>query len=71
MNAIPELTAKQNETLDTLVDLFRRSRKNDPDARSAFLGVTILPAEKRVLDYLFVALLTHAQTLNIPPTQSL
>jgi hypothetical protein len=39
MNATPELTAKQNEALDTLVDLFRRSRKNDPDAQTAFLGV--------------------------------
>ena len=32
MNATPELTAKQNEALDTLVDLFRRSRKNDSEA---------------------------------------
>jgi hypothetical protein len=32
MNATPELTDKQNEALDPLVDLFRRSRKNYPDA---------------------------------------
>jgi hypothetical protein len=36
MNAIPELTDKQNEALDTLIDLFTRPRKNDPDARTAF-----------------------------------
>src|SRR5713101_2074250 len=64
MNAIPELTAKQNEALDTLVDLFRRSRKNDPDARTAFLGVALLLAQQSMLDYLVAALLTQAQTLK-------
>ena len=44
MNATPELTAKQNEALDTLVDLFRRSRKNEPEAQTAFLGVALLLA---------------------------
>ena len=58
MNAIPELTAKQNEALDTLVDLFRRSRKNDPDAQTAFLGVALLLAQQSVLDYLIAAVLT-------------
>lgn len=38
MNAIPELTDKQSEALDTLVDLLRQSRKNDPDARTTFLA---------------------------------
>ncbi len=71
MNTIPELTAKQNEALDTLVGLFRRSRKNDPDARTAFLGVALLHAERSVLDHLVAALLSQAQTLNIPPTKSL
>ncbi len=71
MNAIPELTAKQNEALDTLVDLFRRSRKNDPDTRTAFLGVALLLAQQSVLDYLVAALQTQAQTLNIPPTKCL
>ncbi len=70
MNTIPELTAKQNEALDTLVDLFRCSR-SDPDARTAFLGVALLLAQKSVLDYLVAALLTQAQTLNISPTESL
>src|ERR1035441_4712287 len=64
MNATPELTAKQNEAIDTLVDLFRRSRKNDPEAQTAFLGVALLLAQKSVLDYLVAALLTQAQTLN-------
>jgi hypothetical protein len=71
MNAIPELTDKQNEALDTLVDLFRRSRKNDPDAQTAFLGLALLLAQQSVLDYLVAAPLTQAQNLNIPPTQSL
>src|ERR1035441_2052671 len=71
MNATPELTAKQNEALDTLVDLFRRSRKNDPEAQTAFLGVALLLAQQSVLDYLVATLLTQAQTLNIPPTKSL
>ena len=71
MNATPELTAKQNEALDTLVDLFRRSRKNDPEAQTAFLGVALLLAQQNVLDYLVAALLTQAQNLNIPPTKSL
>ena len=71
MNATPELTDKQNEALDTLVDLFRCSRKNDPDARTACLGVALLLAQQSVLDYLVAALLTQAQNLNIPPTKSL
>ena len=71
MNATPELTDKQNEALDTLVDLFRRSRKNDPDAQTAFLGVALLLAQQSVLDYLVAALLKQAQTLNVPPTKSL
>jgi hypothetical protein len=71
MNATPELTDKQNEALDTLVDLFRRSRKNDPEAQTAFLGVALLLAQQSVLDYLVAALLTQAQNLNIPPTKSL
>ncbi len=65
------MTAKQNEALDTLVDLFRRSRKNDPDARTAFLGVALLLAQKSALDYLVAALLTQAETLNILATKSL
>ncbi len=71
MNALPELTAKQNEALDTLVDLFRCSRKNDPDARTAFLHVAVLLAQQSVLNYLVAALLQQPQTLNIPPTKSL
>jgi hypothetical protein len=71
MNASPKLTDKQNEALDTLVDLFRRSRKNDPDAQTAFLGAALLLAQQSVLDYLVAALLTQAQMLNIPPTKSL
>ena len=71
MNATPELTAKQNEALDTLVDLFSRSQKNDPDAQTAFLGAALLLAQQSVLDYLSAAVLTQAQTLNIPPTKSL
>ena len=71
LNATPALTTKQNEALDTLVDLFRRSRKNDPEAQTAFLGVALLLAQQSVLDYLVAALLTQAQNLNIPPTKSL
>jgi hypothetical protein len=65
------LTDKQNEALDTLVDLLRRSRKNDPEAQTAFLGVALLLAQQSVLDYLVAALLTQAQTLNMRPTKSL
>jgi len=65
------LTTKQNEALDTLADLFRRSRKKDPDAGIAFLGVVLLLAQQSLLDYLVAALLTQAQILNIPPTKSL
>ena len=71
MNATPELTYKQNEALDTLVDLFRRSRKNDPEAQTVFLGVAFLLAQQSVLDYLVAALLAQAKALNIPPTKSL
>ena len=42
MNTIPELTTKRNEALDTLVDLFRMSRRNAPGTRIAFLGVATL-----------------------------
>jgi hypothetical protein len=55
MNAIPELTYKQNEALETLVDLFRGSRKNDPDAQTAILGIALLLAQQSVLDYLVAA----------------
>ncbi len=65
MNAIQEMTDKQNEALDTLVDLLRQSRKNDPDARTTFLAAALYLAETSVLDYLVAALLTQAQTLNI------
>lgn len=70
MNATPELTDKQTEALDTLVDLFRCSRKNDPEAQTAFLGVALLLAQQSLLDYLVAALLTQAQSLNTPPTKS-
>jgi hypothetical protein len=48
VNATPELTAKQNEALDTLVDLFRRSRKNTPDAQTAFVGGALLLVQQSV-----------------------
>ena len=71
MNTRPQLTAQQTEAVNTLVDLFRRSRKNEPAAQAAFLGVALLLAQRNVLDYLVAALLMQAQALNIPPTNSL
>jgi hypothetical protein len=71
MNATPELNANQNVAIDTMVDLFRRSRKNDPDARTAFVGVALLLIQQSVLDYLVATLLTRAQNLNIPTSKSL
>jgi hypothetical protein len=71
MTTIPQLTAKQTEALDVLVDLFRQSRQGNPDARTTFLGVAIYLAQENVLDYLVAALLKQAQVLNIPPTKSL
>jgi hypothetical protein len=58
MNANPELTDKWNEALDTLVELFRRSRKNDPEAQTAFLCVALVLAPQSVFAYLVAALLT-------------
>ena len=66
-----QLTPKQSEAVDTLFDLFKRSRKSEPAAQAAFLGVALLLAQRNVLDYLVAALLKQAQTLNIPPTKSL
>ena len=71
MTTIPQLTAKQTEALDVLVDLFRQSRQGNPDARTTFLGVAIYLAQENVLDYLVAALLKQAQVLNVPPTKSL
>ena len=70
-SATPQLTAKQTEALDVLVDLFRLSRKGNSEARSTFLGIAIYLAQTNVLDYLVAALLKQAQALNIPPTKSL
>jgi hypothetical protein len=66
-----QLTGKQTAALDVLVDLFRQSREGNSAARSTFLGVAVYLAQTNVLDYMVVALLTQAQTLNIPPTKSL
>ena len=67
----PQLTPKQTEAVETLFDLYRQSRKDNPEARTAFLGVALLLAQRNVLDYLVAALLKQAQTLNIPPTRLL
>ena len=66
-----QVTGKQTAALDVLVDLLRESRKGNFEARSTFLGIAIYLAQTNVLDYLVAALLTQAQTLNIPPTKSL
>jgi hypothetical protein len=71
MSDVLQLSPKQTEALDVLVDLFRQSRKGNSEARSTFLGVAVYLAQTNVLDYLVVALLTQAQALNIPPTKSL
>jgi hypothetical protein len=71
LSDVPQLSPKQTEALDVLVDLFRQSRKGNSEARSTFLGVAVYLAQTNVLDYLVVALLTQAQALNIPPTKSL
>jgi hypothetical protein len=71
MTTIPQLTEKQTEALDVLIDLYRQSRQGNPEARAAFLGAALLLAQRNVLDYLVAALLIQAQALNIPPTNSL
>jgi len=70
MDTLPQLTAKQSEAVETLFDLYRQSRKDNPEARTAFLGVALLLAQRNLLDYLVAALLKQAQALNIPPTKS-
>jgi hypothetical protein len=71
MSDVLQLSPKQTEVLDVLVDLFRQSRKGNSEARSTFLGVAVYLAQTSVLDYLVVALLTQAQALHIAPTESL
>lgn len=71
MDTLPQLSHKQTAALDVLVDLFRESRKGNPEARSTFLGIAIYLAPTNVLDYLVAALLKQTQALNIPPTKSL
>jgi hypothetical protein len=71
MDTRPQLSPKQIEALDVLVDLFKESRKGNSEACSTFLGIAIYLAQTNVLDYLVAALLKQAQTLNILPTQSL
>jgi hypothetical protein len=71
MNPLPELTPKQAEAVETLVELHRVARLDSPDARAAYLAVALLLAQRNVLDYLVAALLKQAEALNIPPTKSL
>ena len=71
MSHVPQLSPEQTAALDVLVDLFTESRKGNSESRSTFLGIAIHLAQTDVLDYLVAALLTQAQALNIPPTQSL
>ena len=71
LDASPQLTAKQTEALVVLVDLYRQSRKDNSEARTAFLSVVLLLAQQNVLDYLVAAVLKQAQALNIPVTKSL
>jgi len=44
MTTIPQLTEKQTEALDVLVDLHRQSRQGNPEARAAFLSAALLLA---------------------------
>ena len=53
-NGIPQLTANQTEAVETLFDLYRQSGKDNPEARTAFLGVALLLAQRNVLDYLVI-----------------
>jgi hypothetical protein len=39
-DANPQLTAQQTEALDVLAHLFRHSRKDNPEARVAYLSIT-------------------------------
>jgi hypothetical protein len=71
MDALPQLTAKQTEAVETLFALYWEAWLDSPDARVAFLAVALILAQRNVLDYLVVALLKQAQALNIPPTKSL
>ena len=71
MDTLPQLTPKQTEAVEALFVLYRQSRKDNPQARAAFLGVALLLARRNVLDYLVVALLKQPKALNIPPTKSL
>ena len=71
MGAPPQLSPKQTEAVETLFDLYKQSRKDNPEARTAFLGVALLLAQRNVLDYLVASLLKQAQALNIPPNKSL
>lgn len=71
MDTLPQLTAKQTEPVEILFDLYRQSRKDNPEARTVFLGVALLLAQRNVLDYLVAALWKQAQALNIAPTKSL
>jgi hypothetical protein len=64
MTTIPQLTEKQTEALDVLVDLYGQSRGNNPEARAAFLSATLLLAQRNVLGYLVAALLVQAQVIE-------
>jgi len=68
---LPELTPKQAEAVETLFELHWEARLDSPEARTAFLAVALLLAQRGVLDYLVAALLKQAEALNIPPTKSL
>jgi hypothetical protein len=65
------MTSKQSEAVDTLVDLYRQSRRNNPDAQTTFLAVAVLLAKSDVLDYLIAGLLKQADSLGIPPKMTL
>jgi hypothetical protein len=50
MDSLPQLSPKQSEALDVLVDLFRQSQKGNSEARSTFLGIAIYLARTNVLE---------------------
>jgi hypothetical protein len=64
MNPLSELTPKQAEAVETLVELHREAWLDSPDGRAAYLAVALLLAQRDVLDYLVAALLKQAEAIN-------
>jgi hypothetical protein len=70
MDTLPQLTPKQTEAVEALFVLYRQSRKDNPQARAAFLGVEaiLMPHPVSFLIWRFTKIISvfwHSNSQNV------